>query len=238
MAWPVRGADLPWPCSDVVLAIADDWSSTKVTITHFRRETQAYGWARTGAAWPAVVGDAGLAWGDGLHGRGAPEGHDGPVKHEGDHKAPAGAFRITESFAFEGPFGLEGAGPSIVVDSIRKRGLDADTECVDDPKSASYNEIVERTGSADWTSSEHMRSVDQYALGAVVDHNPERRPGEGSCIFLHIWAGPDSTTVGCTAMDEQKLRDLLGSLGKDPVFVLLPKAEYDTLRKPWGLPAL
>ena len=71
-----------------------------------------------------------------------------------------------------------------------------------------------------------MRSIEQYEIGAFVDHNPDRVPGDGSCIFLHIWDGPDSTTVGCTAMDQQKLEDLLGSLGHDPVFVLLPRAEY------------
>ena len=230
MAWPMSRVS----GSDLVLAVADDWSSTKVTITHWYiphadpnaavQFAPAYGWQRDGEPWQGVVGRSGLAWGDGLHGRGAPQGHAGPVKHEGDGAAPAGAFRIGDAFGFE---------PA----SQRRMLLDS-TECVDDPKSASYNQIVERTGSADWTSSEHMRTIDQYALGAVIDHNPKRIPGDGSCIFLHIWDGPDSTTVGCTAMDQPNLEKLLGSLGPAPVFVLLPKAEYDALRKPWGLPAL
>jgi L,D-peptidoglycan transpeptidase YkuD (ErfK/YbiS/YcfS/YnhG family) len=206
--------------TDVVLVIADDWSSTKATMTHWRF---AGSWTQDGASWPAVIGDAGLAWGDGLHGDGAPKGHAGPSKHEGDHRSPAGAFRIGTRFGFAPSTG---------------RLLSDTTECVDDPKSAFYNEIVEHTGSADWTSSEHMRSVEQYKIGAVIDHNPKRIPGDGSCIFLHIWAGPDSTTVGCTAMDQDKLAELLDSLGEKPVFVLLPKAEYEALRKPWGLPAL
>lgn len=209
--------------SDVVLAIADDWSSTTVTITHWKQATRWAGWERVGKPWPAVIGRDGLAWGDGLHGRGAPKGHDGPVKREGDHRSPAGMFRIAEHFAFDG--------------GSETRQVTDETECVDDPTSASYNQIVERTGSADWTSSEHMRSIDQYAIGAFVDHNPKRIPGDGSCIFLHIWAGPDSTTVGCTAMDQRNLEHLLASLGDDAVLVQLPKAEYEALRKPWGLPA-
>jgi D-alanyl-D-alanine dipeptidase len=205
--------------TDVVVAIADDWKSTKVTITHWQPDGD--GWRRVGEPWPGVVGNTGLAWGEGLHGNGAPAGHAGPVKHEGDRASPAGMFRITGAFGYDGP----------------GRKLTDATECVDDPKSSSYNRIVEHSGSADWTSSEHMRSVPQYVLGAVVDHNPARTPGDGSCIFLHVWAGPDSTTVGCTAMDHDKLADLLHSLGSDPVFVLLPRAEYQALARPWGLPA-
>jgi zinc D-Ala-D-Ala dipeptidase len=210
---------LVWGSSDLVVAIADDWRSTTVTITHWQGE--GAGWRRVGDPWPGVVGGGGLAWGDGLHGTGAPAGHGGPLKHEGDSASPAGMFRIAEAFGFDGP-GYK---------------LTEATQCVDDPSSTAYNRIVERTGSADWKSSEHMRSVPQYEIGAVIDHNPARTPGDGSCIFLHVWAGPDSTTVGCTAMDHDKLADLLHSLGKRPVFVLLPRAEYEALRKPWGLPA-
>lgn len=179
-------------------------------------------WEPAGDPFDGVIGDAGLAWGDGLHGHGAPNGHDGPVKREGDHKSPAGAFHIGTRFGFE-PY--------------NGRMLKDTTECVDDPASASYNKLVEHTGSADWTSSEHMRSIPLYALGAFVDHNPKRTPGAGSCIFLHIWAGPDSTTVGCTAMPRDRLEKLLGGLGSNAVFVQLPRVEYDALREPWGLPA-
>jgi D-alanyl-D-alanine dipeptidase len=217
-AWPYMRT----PPTDLVLAIADDWTSTRVTITHWRL-VRWWAWEQTGTRWSAVIGNAGLAWGDGLHGRGAPAGRTGPVKHEGDGKSPAGVFRITQTFGFEG--------------APDRRVLDEGTECVDDAKSASYNQIIERTGSADWTSSEHMRDVPQYELGAVIGHNLDRVPGEGSCIFLHIWAGPESTTVGCTAMSKDALQDLLSQLGQAPFFVLLPKAEYDAVRRPWGLPA-
>ena len=218
----------------LITVVAEEWGSTQVQVRSWSRHAPrgmvdegadlgVRPWAPDGDAFDAVIGRGGLAWGIGLHGEGAPAGHTGPVKREGDGASPAGAFRLGQAFGFEPAPG--------------HRVLDEQTECVDDPKSASYNEIVERTGSADWTSSEHMRSVGEYALGAFVEHNPKRAPGAGSCIFLHVWDGPDSTTVGCTAMPRERLEQLLDGLAKNTVLVQLPKAEYEALRKPWGLPA-
>lgn len=210
--------------SDLVTAVADDWSSTKVKLSHWMRRSGDSGWDRDGDPWDGVIGDAGIAWGIGLHGNSP---LPGPIKKEGDRKAPAGAFRLSAAFGYEADRNSR----------VGYRQLDDATECVDDPKSASYNLIVEHTGSADWRSAEHMRRPDDlYSLGAIVDHNPRRAPGAGSCIFLHVWEGPDSTTVGCTAMDHDRLSTLLDHLGKSPVFVLLPRAEYSALRDPWGLP--
>lgn len=220
----------------LVTVVGDDWSSTKVRVQRWSRSWTPHQsvdqgmyrgqlvWNADGDEFDAVIGRGGLAWGVGLHGDGAPKGHAGPVKREGDAAAPAGAFAISERFGFERARGY--------------RQLDDQTECVDDPKSASYNEIVEHTGSADWTSSEHMRTINEYALGAVVAHNPKRVSGAGSCIFLHIWDGPDSTTVGCTAMSRENLEQLLRGLGNNAVLVQLPKAEYVALQHEWGLPAL
>jgi D-alanyl-D-alanine dipeptidase len=86
-----------------------------------------------------------------------------------------------------------------------------------------------------------MREVDQYAIGAIVGYNA-RPPvkGRGSCIFLHIWAGPDSHTAGCTALDQTKLREVLAWLDpkKQPLLVQLTAAEYERLRGKWKLPAI
>ena len=63
--------------------------------------------------------------------------------------------------------------------------------------------------------------------------------GKGSCIFLHVWGGQDSTTVGCTAMEEPQLARLITELDPkdEPVFVLLPDEDYKALASTWGLPA-
>jgi len=117
-------------------------------------------------------------------------------------------------------------------------------ECVDDPKSAHYNSIVDasKVAKPDWQSFEHMRRNDElYQLGIFVEHNQNPTvAGKGSCIFIHIWQGPTVGTSGCTAMTEERLTELLGWLDapKIPVLVQLPKAEYFRWRFAWKLPEL
>jgi L,D-peptidoglycan transpeptidase YkuD (ErfK/YbiS/YcfS/YnhG family) len=211
--------------NQVVTAVIDDWSSTRATVRLFVRSPDG-GWGST-EPWNAVIGHAGAAWGIGLHGAGAPAGHAGPVKKEGDGASPAGVFALTSAFGYE-----DSPWAGLPFTTAHET-----TECVDDPSSHSYNQIVEHTPAADWTSSEHMRRPDElYEFGVVVAHNPQHVPGAGSCIFLHVWGGPDSTTVGCTAMAKHQLHELLAVLKPGAVFVLLPRAEYSALADQWGLP--
>ena len=89
----------------------------------------------------------------------------------------------------------------------------------------------------DWRSAEDMRRTDDaYRWVVEVAHNPARTAGDGSCIFLHVWHGPGSSTVGCTAMPEDRLAALMAALAPASVFVLLPRAEYDALAPAWHLP--
>jgi D-alanyl-D-alanine dipeptidase len=209
--------------TEVLTAIIDDWSATKATLTLWQHDDR--GWSESGS-WKGVIGYAGAAWGIGLHGSGAPRGHAGPVKREGDGASPAGIFAIDSAFGFE----------PLPSSKLRYTQLRDTTECVDDPQSSAYNTLVEHTPAADWTSSEHMRSVAGYEYGLVIAHNPARTPGAGSCIFVHVWNGPDSNTVGCTAIPKQDLHQLLTWLEPGTVFVLLPRAEYRALQDQWGLP--
>src|SRR5437763_433597 len=64
-------------------------------------------------------------------------------------------------------------------------------------------------------------------------------PGRGSCIFMHIWAGPEKGTAGCTAMEQPNLEELMRWLDakKRPLLAQLPEAEYARLRAAWKLPA-
>ena len=105
------------------------------------------------------------------------------------------------------------------------------TECVDDGRSVHYNTIVDRDGvpRVDWTSSEKMRSIGQYEFGVHVAYNAPPTPSRGSCIFLHIWAGPESVTAGCTAMNVDALKELIGWLDprRRPMLVQLPASALD-----------
>lgn len=210
----------------LVTAIVGDWTDTHATLRLWAREGAS--WTPVGEPWPAVIGKTGAAWGDGLHGGLAPL--PGPVKREGDGKSPAGAFALRGAYgdARQPPAGTR----------LPYTALDERTECVDDPRSIHYAQIVERDGSAEWSSSEHMARQDGlYRWVIDVAHNPARIRARGSCIFLHVWSGPDSSTVGCTAMAEPLLAHLVATLDPRAVYVLLPRAEYDALAGPWGLPA-
>jgi len=219
---------IPEAARQLITGITADWTSTTVTLRQWRREGGA--WIADGASWQGVIGKTGAAWGSGLHGDGAPAGRGGPSKKEGDGKAPAGAFSI------RGVYGYAAAPPPKTV--LPYTQTTADWQCVDDPASSHYTRIVDRSQlTPDWTSAEPMRRRDElYTWVIDIAHNRAATPGSGSCIFFHVWRGPRSFTVGCTAMPEPRLARLIGGLDATAVYVLLPRAEYDTFAAPWGLP--
>jgi len=213
----------------VLLVTSESWEATTGQLQLFERDSLSSAWIPVGKSIPVSLGRTGMAWGIGLHT--APRSA-APEKREGDGKAPAGIFSISSAFGYADNDSIQ-AFPYLKIAS----GL----ECVDDPHSSKYNKILDAAAHPkDWNSSETMLRPDGlYAAGAVVDHNSDPvSAGKGSCIFLHIWRGPDKPTAGCTAMEEGALRSLLSRLDADckPVLVQLPRAEYQKLRKEWGLP--
>ena len=118
------------------------------------------------------------------------------------------------------------------------------TICVDDPNSHLYNQLVNETNSTskDWQSAELMREIGEpYKWGIVVEHNRDPIvPGGGSCIFLHVWGGPESRTAGCTAMESAFMQELITWLdpGAKPLLVQFPYPVYKQLRASWNLPVL
>ncbi len=162
-------------------------------------------WRKVGPEIPVVVGRTGIA-------------HAG-AKKEGDGKSPAGIYPIGTAFGYA---------PSADF-RIPYRQLRDTTECVDDAASKFYNEVVDRdqVPAADWKSSEKMRSVGEYVWGVVVNYNTPPVAGKGSCIFLHVWGGPNSTTAGCTAMREEDLLTVLRWLdpAKNPKLVQYARPE-------------
>jgi D-alanyl-D-alanine dipeptidase len=194
-------------------------------------------WRRLGKPIKIAVGRTGLAWGIGLYDFGD---QPGPIKKEGDGKAPAGIFRLTTLFSANESAWRYAHMPYI--------SLTPATECVGDGNSASYNLIVDTSNpklapkSKDWNSSEHMlRRDDLYDFGVYVAHNANPpKPGAGSCIFIHVLGalGRARGTSGCTALPEDDLVQLFGWLDekKTPVLIQLPEKEYKSFGKKLGLP--
>ena len=184
-------------------------------------------------AWQGVVGRTGTAWGAGLHGTGAPTGRDGPRKREGDGKSPAGVFALRGSYGYAAAPPAGTRLPYTPLDGeleVRRRSGVAPLQ--PDPRSSARRAS---TGAAPRTCA---ATDDLYTWVVDIAHNPARTGGEGSCIFLHVWSGPSSTTVGCTAMDAARLAALIAELDPTaaPTLVLLPRAEYDALAITWALP--
>lgn len=234
MPVPVTSATpSPTPASgalQLVLVTTPAWDSTSGTLRRYEREDAVRPWREVGSPIPIVVGQTGLAWDDALGLAAAGE----PLKREGDGKSPAGAFSLDTAFGFSSGQIL----PWVRLPYLQLRPT---TECVDDVRSTHYNTIVDRglVPRVDWTSAERMRQIDQYAFGVHVAYNASPpRAGRGSCIFLHIWAGPSSVTAGCTAMEASALESLLRWLAPErrPMLVQLPEFAARRLRRSWGLP--
>jgi len=214
----------------LVVVTTPSWSSTTGSMQRFERARPTSEWRAIDQPLPIVVGRTGIAWGVGFD----EVSSEGPHKHEGDGKSPAGIFPLDTVFGFAPPDSTQAARLPYVQ-------LMSTTDCVDDTTSSHYNTVIDRSSvpRVDWTSAEHMRQVGQYEVGVIVGYNamPPAK-GRGSCIFLHIWAGPQSHTAGCTAFDEAKLRELIKWLDpkKRPLLVQLTAYDYRNLRTRWKLP--
>jgi D-alanyl-D-alanine dipeptidase len=214
-----------------VVVLTKDWDATTGVMHSFERNASADAWIERGSGIPVVVGKKGLARGRGLvrlNFSGA------PIKKEGDDKAPAGIFRLPSAF------GYAPARSSGWI-KLPYLALSNEIEGVDDPKSRSYNRLVDRSQIAkvDWRSSERMRRDDVlYKWGVVVDHNRSAIPGAGSCIFLHIWKNSSTFTAGCTAMPERDLVRLIRWLDpiRRPILVQMPRDAYRSLGTKYNFP--
>lgn len=228
-----QGSPVPADCRQMLLCVGGDWQSPSATLRFFERADAMAPWKAAGVAFPVMLGRNGLGWGLGLN----KQTEDGPVKREGDGKAPAGVFALGPAFARD-PAEL-GPNPGMPVLDLRKRLL-----CVDTPQSRFYNRILpaDQAQPKDFDSAEDMLEVGElYRFGLVVDHNGSPvSPGAGSCVFLHIWRAPDKPTAGCTAMAAENLKAVLEKLDRNahPVLVQLPADQYSRLRSAWALPAL
>ncbi|MGO1070533.1 L,D-transpeptidase family protein [Lysobacter sp. CA199] len=228
-----RVPDGPAQAQQLVLVTTADWNATQGRLQRYARESG--GWRAVGTAIEVSIGRNGSAWGSGLHA--TPKDDDGPLKREGDGRAPAGVFAIGTAFGYAQQADT----------ALPYAAMSASDYCIDVNDSPLYNRIVDarEVGSeAIQGSTEPMRrdlhadGDQRYRQGFVIEHNPERIAGAGSCIFAHLWKSPGETTAGCTAMNDAAMSELLAWLRPQarPVFVLLPRAQYERLWRAWDLP--
>lgn len=226
--------NLPGPVgtakTQLLTVVSDDWNTFHAVLRRYQRRPGG-DWAEIDGPAPVVLGRAGYGWGRGLHGDGAPLGHAGPTKREGDGRSPAGVFELGPIYGYEPP-PVQVSLPYVEATPLLR--------CIDDPASLAYNRIVSVSEQTkDWGSAELMlRQDDHYEIAIFVEHNANPPlPGAGSCIFLHVWEGPDIAVRGCTAMPKPLLETLSEWLEPEAaVLVALPKNEYDELADTWNLP--
>ena len=226
--------------TQLIVVTTSDWSAVEGHLQRYERDNPHASWRPIAPSTPIVVGKTGLAWGIGATSNYNLHAASDPVKHEGDGKAPAGIFALGTAFGY--------SPQPLPASKMPYLALTPSTECVDDAASTHYNRLVDRTAvTPDWSSSEHMRSAGaSYQWGIVVDYNNATTdsapptPHSGSCIFLHIWKGPQAATVGCTAMSQTNLESLLLWLDpkRNPLLAQLPAQQYAHLIHRWHLPTV
>jgi D-alanyl-D-alanine dipeptidase len=225
---PPSASPIPSAITQALVVTTPSWTDFSGTMTQFERSANGP-WTAVASPIAVTVGKTGLGWGRGLHGQLTPPGCNGPTKAEGDGRSPAGVFTLGSVYG-----DTQGAGSfpySLITPSLR---------CPDDPASHYYNEIVdENLVTPDWNSAEVMLRPDGlYHWVVFVNHNSDpRTPGGGSCIFIHVWGGPTTPTVGCTSLDGTALQTVLAWLQpQQAVQIVLPQPVYAAVRASWQLP--
>ena len=237
LAAPLASAhSLPAPvhaARQLIVVTTPSWDTPSGHLQAFERT--GHGWQAHAGGFDVALGRNGSAWGIGLH----PAPSDGPHKREGDGRSPAGIFAIGPAFGYA----------EHISSAMPYQPMLASSYCMDVPASPLYNQIVDaaKVGEAAVKGSTEAMRLDlhndgdrRYREGFVIEHNPDAVPGQGSCIFAHLWRQPGEATAGCTAMEPARMSALLAWLSPDakPLFVLLPDAEYQRLQRSWDLPAL
>ena len=215
----------------IVISIAPDWNSSRGRLQLF--EKRDLKWAPASPPWDVLYGRNGLAWGIGVHATPTKANH--PLKCESDKRSPVGIFKIGKIFTY---------------DNTLPKGADfpfhtmshADA-WIDDPSLLNYNRHVrvDPQNPPAWFEKQRMRLNDPPHRWLIeIQHNAAKPiPGAGSAIFFHIQRGPKIPTAGCTVMSEPRIRDLITWLRADaaPHYILLPRSEYLSHWKSWGLPS-
>ena len=225
-----HAAELSPDVRQLLVGIAPDWDSSSGTLFGLHRGDDGK-WIRSLGPIPVLFGKNGLAWGRGVLGTGEPGRH----KEERDKRAPSGVFALGKIYTYDHAL-PEGANyPFHTV-------TEADA-WVDDPASTDYNRHVTVNPNAPppWFARQRMR-LDDFAYRWLIEvrHNADPPvPGKGSCIFFHIRRGENRPTSGCTTLAQSDLVSMIRWLRapEHPHYALLPRNEYETRWRKWGLPS-
>jgi L,D-peptidoglycan transpeptidase YkuD (ErfK/YbiS/YcfS/YnhG family) len=198
---------LLFSAQQIILVVAEDFNTSQAKLSCFEGKKKICN------SIDVNLGKNGLGWGIGVKAI-AHNSHE-PIKHEGDKRAPAGIFRLTDTFGYS-PKPLSHKMPHLYADEK--------LICVDASDSPFYNQLIESNG--DEKSFESMRREDiQYKMGIYVAHNPHAVSKRGSCIFIHIQKTKNHPTLGCTSMAEEDLEKIISWLdrSKKPLLIVIPK---------------
>jgi L,D-peptidoglycan transpeptidase YkuD (ErfK/YbiS/YcfS/YnhG family) len=227
---PVTAFQLPAGSSQCLVGTSEGWDNSHVTLRLYEKSGRT--WKPVTDPWKGRLGKSGLVWGKGMH----PVPAGAVTKREGDNRSPAGVFSIGGAWGYE---------PSIPKQaSLPYRQVTARDLWVEDPASPQYNRnvILDRDPATPWEKKQQMKQTDPvHSLKLFIAHNapPNVTPNAGSSIFFHIWRREGAAaTAGCTTMEKPKLQWLVSRIdpAKRPVYVLLPKSEYEKYRADWKLP--
>ncbi len=227
---PVTAFELPASSSQCLVGVSNGWDDSHVTLRFYEKRDGT--WQATHAAWQGRLGKNGLVWGKGLH----PVPAAAVRKKEGDNRSPVGVFTIGGAWGYEPNIKKCAALP---YHQVTARDL-----WVEDPASPQYNQhvLLDHPPTTAWEKKQQMKQADDaHSLKLFIAHNapPHATPGAGSSIFFHIWRREGAApTAGCTTMPKADLQWLISQVdpAKHPLYVLLPKAEYEKQRTPWKLP--
>lgn len=224
--------DLARSAKQIIVCLAPDSSSAEGTLQLFHRDPTGQ-WQPDSKPWPVLFGRGGLAWGRGIN---PPQ--PGQQKVTGDHKNPAGLFKIGSVYGYAPklPDGAKGWPYHQVTNR------DA---WIDDAKLADlgYNHLYTLPKDAPlppWWQKEYMHLDDfAYEWLVLIEANyDDPKPEAGNEIFFHIRRGEHYRTAGCTTMAREDLERLVKWLepGSNAMTVELTRADYARFWKDWGLP--
>ncbi len=199
----------------IILVVGDDFNTSHAFLECYEDDKKMFKTIKVN------IGKNGLGWGIGEIN--LTKKSTEPFKKEGDKKAPAGVFKLTNIFGYK------------VKRNLHLPYLFASKTliCVDDDDSTNYNQIIEMQENKPKSFEYLKRDDNQYELGVVVAHNEAGIKEKGSCIFIHVEKFENAPTVGCTSMKLKELEQIVNWLDttKKPLLIQISKSSSEEILK-------